>query len=68
MTASFAAACFHAVLGEQGSGKHVLLRLLGLLETPDSGDVILSGIPVRRNRKPISAPGASDLSLPRLFC
>ena len=44
---SFAAGCFHGVLGEQRSGKHVLLRLLGLLESPDAGEVILSGIPVR---------------------
>jgi ABC-type lipoprotein export system ATPase subunit len=47
ITLSFAAACFHVVLGEPRSGKHVLLRLLGLLESPDAGDVILSGIPVR---------------------
>ena len=46
ITVAFEAACFHVVLGGPGSGKHVLLRLLGLLEAPDAGDVILSGISV----------------------
>jgi len=57
ITLSFAAACFHVVLGEQQSGKHVLLRLLGLLESPDAGDVILSGIPVRS----LTAESQADL-------
>ncbi|UCD34015.1 MAG: amino acid ABC transporter ATP-binding protein [Nitrospiraceae bacterium] len=31
---------FHAIVGPNGSGKSTLLRMLGLLERPDSGDVI----------------------------
>jgi lipoprotein-releasing system ATP-binding protein len=45
------------VLGEERSGKHVLLRVLGLFETPDTGDVILSGIPVRS----LTAEAQADL-------
>ncbi len=33
------------LVGEVGCGKNLLLRLLGLLETPDSGEVIFSGQP-----------------------
>lgn len=34
---------FVAVMGPSGSGKSTLLHLLGLLDQPDSGDVILGG-------------------------
>jgi lipoprotein-releasing system ATP-binding protein len=57
LTVSFAAARFHVVLGEQRSGKHVLLRLLGLLESPDKGDVVLSGVPVHS----LTAESQADL-------
>ena len=33
--------------GNEGSGKNLLLRLLGLLETPDVGEVFLHGAPTR---------------------
>jgi ABC-type lipoprotein export system ATPase subunit len=46
LTVAFAPACFHLLLGGQRSGKHMLLRLLGLLESPDAGEVILSGVPI----------------------
>jgi ABC-type lipoprotein export system ATPase subunit len=71
ITVAFTAACFHAVLGEPRSGKHVLLRLLGLLESPDAGDVILSGIPVRSLTAESQADLRArrlDLSLPLPFC
>jgi ABC-type lipoprotein export system ATPase subunit len=47
LTVSFTPGCFHAVRGEARSGKRVLLRLLGLLDTPDSGEVFLSGVSMR---------------------
>ncbi len=34
---------FLAVMGPSGSGKSTLLHLLGLLDTPDGGDVIVEG-------------------------
>lgn len=33
-----------AVLGHSGCGKSTLLHLIGLLETPTSGDILISGI------------------------
>ena len=36
------------LVGEVGCGKNLLLRLLGLLEIPDSGEVIFSGQPTAR--------------------
>ncbi|GEM46173.1 ABC transporter ATP-binding protein [Deinococcus cellulosilyticus] len=38
---------FVAVMGPSGSGKSTLLNLLGLLDHPDQGDVVLSGTPTR---------------------
>ncbi len=37
------AGCTLALLGPSGSGKSTLLHLLGLLERPDSGDILLGG-------------------------
>ncbi len=37
---------FHAVLGPSGSGKTTLLHLAAGLRTPDSGSIVLDGIPV----------------------
>lgn len=35
---------FIAITGNSGSGKTTLLNIMGLLEKPDSGDVIINGI------------------------
>ena len=48
---------FLAVMGPSGSGKSTLLHLLGLLDTPDEGDIFLGG---ERTR------GLSDDALTRL--
>lgn len=38
---------FVAIMGPSGSGKSTLLHLLGLLDTPDEGDVWINGIHTR---------------------
>ncbi|WP_297063374.1 ABC transporter ATP-binding protein [Thermococcus sp.] len=38
---------FLAIIGPSGSGKTTLLNILGLLDVPDSGEVIIDGISVR---------------------
>lgn len=42
-TLEFAQGEFVAVVGKSGSGKSTLLRILGTLEQPDGGEVILDG-------------------------
>jgi inositol transport system ATP-binding protein len=37
----------HALVGENGAGKSTLLRILAGLETPDAGDILFQGRPVR---------------------
>lgn len=38
---------FLAVMGPSGSGKSTLLHMLGLLDTPDAGEVVLAGVTTR---------------------
>jgi lipoprotein-releasing system ATP-binding protein len=47
IAASFERGSFTAVTGPSGSGKSSLLYLLGLLDPPTSGDVLLDGVSTR---------------------
>ncbi|MGH7583926.1 MAG: ABC transporter ATP-binding protein [Gemmatimonadales bacterium] len=44
---SVATAEFVAIVGASGSGKSTLLHVLGALDRPDTGDVVLEGTPYR---------------------
>jgi lipoprotein-releasing system ATP-binding protein len=46
-SAAFTPGRFHLLLGAADSGHDLLLRVLGLLEVPDAGDVLLDGVPTR---------------------
>ena len=37
----------HAVTGENGAGKSTLMRILTGLQTPDSGEILFQGRPIR---------------------
>ncbi len=43
----FARGCFHLLRGEASSGHELLLRVLGLLEAAESGEVRVEGAPTR---------------------
>ena len=43
VTLGFEPASLHLVFGGPGSGRNLLLRLLGLLERPDSGEIVITG-------------------------
>ena len=45
ITSELSPGCFHLLRGPDGCGKAVLLRLLGLLERPDAGEIIVRGLP-----------------------
>ncbi len=51
LTARFAAGRFHVLRGPAGGGKAVLLRLLGLLQIPEAGEVFVRGTPTRALRE-----------------
>ncbi|MGB8167395.1 MAG: ATP-binding cassette domain-containing protein [Chthoniobacteraceae bacterium] len=44
--AAFGRGAFHLLVGEPESGHELLLRVLGLLEVPDAGEVFVDGEPV----------------------
>ncbi|MBR0032853.1 MAG: ATP-binding cassette domain-containing protein [Treponema sp.] len=45
-----------AVLGESGAGKSMLLKCVAGIETPDSGKIILNGVPLFDSEKRINLP------------
>ena len=47
VSADFAPARFHVLLGEAGGDSSALLRVLGLLDVPESGEVVVEGQPTR---------------------
>jgi len=41
------AGCVNVLIGENGAGKSTLMRILSGVESPDSGEILLHGAPVR---------------------
>ena len=52
VTVAFRERTLNLVVGAQGSGKGLLLRMLGLLEPPDEGDVLYRKTPTRSLPEP----------------
>lgn len=50
-------ASFNVLIGEAGAGKNLLLRVLGLLEKPEAGEVFVEGRPTT----PLSADARADM-------
>jgi lipoprotein-releasing system ATP-binding protein len=53
VTLEFIAGDFCTLRGEPGSGRTLLLRLLGLLERPESGDVLVEGVGTSEFDEPV---------------
>lgn len=54
--------CMVAIMGPSGSGKSTLLNLLGCLDTPDDGQLLIDGIDVRAHPR----PDLADIRLRRI--
>jgi lipoprotein-releasing system ATP-binding protein len=50
------AGSFNAIIGQSGSGKSTLLNILGTLDQPTSGEIVINGIPTSKmNTKQLAA-------------
>ena len=54
---SFERGSFNSIIGQSGSGKSTLLNILGTLDRPTDGDIIISG----KNTKSLNANALSQL-------
>jgi inositol transport system ATP-binding protein len=54
----------HAVTGENGAGKSTLMRILAGVQTPDSGEILFQGRPIRI-RNPHEAAGLGIAMIPQ---
>jgi len=61
LSLNFKATRLSCLLGSSGSGKTTILRLIAGLETPQSGQIIISGEPVTENGKIIVPPHRRNL-------
>jgi lipoprotein-releasing system ATP-binding protein len=43
---------FNAIIGQSGSGKSTLLNILGTLDQPTSGEILINGIPTSKMKAP----------------
>ncbi|PKM63294.1 MAG: lipoprotein-releasing system ATP-binding protein LolD [Firmicutes bacterium HGW-Firmicutes-21] len=48
---SFESGSFNSIIGQSGSGKSTLLNIMGTLDKPSSGEVIINGINIARMTK-----------------
>jgi len=51
INASFEKGSFNSIIGQSGSGKSTLLNIMGTLDTPTSGEVIIHGINTAKMNK-----------------
>ena len=54
---SFERGSFNSIIGQSGSGKSTLLNILGTLDRPTEGDIIING----KNTKSLNANALSQL-------